>query len=77
MSSKRTIRAAESHLASSLTWRPSPAARGFTHFEADVLSQNGPMLAVFKRCGFPMRQRRDGGVIHLTLELAANDSAVG
>ena len=51
--------------------------QGLTHFEADVLSQNSPMLAVFKRCGFPMRQRRDGGVIHLTLELAANDSAAG
>ena len=48
-----------------------------THFEADVLSQNSPMFAVFRRCGFPMRQRRDGGVVHLTLELAANDSAVG
>ena len=48
-----------------------------THFEADVLSQNSPMLAVFKRCGFPMRQRRDGGVVHLTLELTANGSAVG
>ena len=48
-----------------------------THFEADVLSQNSAMFAVFRRCGFPMRQRRDGGVVHLTLELAANDSAVG
>ena len=48
-----------------------------TRFEADVLSQNSPMLAVFKRCGFPMQQRRDGSVVHLTLELAANDSAVG
>lgn len=48
-----------------------------THFEADVLSQNSPMLAVFKRCGFPMQQRRDGGVVHLTLELTANGSAVG
>ena len=52
-------------------------SQSLTRFEADVLSQNSSMLAVFKRCGFPMRQRRDGGVIHLTLELAANDSAVG
>jgi RimJ/RimL family protein N-acetyltransferase len=54
-------------------------ARGqnLKRFEADVLSQNSPMLAVFKRCGFPMRQRRDGGVVHLTLELVANDSAAG
>jgi RimJ/RimL family protein N-acetyltransferase len=54
-------------------------ARGqnLKRFEADVLSQNSPMLAVFKRCGFPMRQQRDGGIVHLTLELAANDSAAG
>ena len=47
-------------------------SQSLTRFEADVLSQNSPMLAVFKRCGFPMRQRRDGGVIHLTLALAAD-----
>jgi GNAT superfamily N-acetyltransferase len=41
-----------------------------SQFQADVLSQNRAMLAVFKRCGFPMRQRRDGSVIHVTLELA-------
>ncbi len=52
-------------------------SRGLTHFEADVLSRNSPMLAVFKRCGFPMHQRQDGGVVHLTLDLAANGSAVG
>ena len=45
-----------------------------TQFEADVLSQNRAMLAVFKRGGFPMQQRRDGGVIHLTLTLAADNS---
>ena len=49
--------------------------QGLKHFEAEVLSQNSPMLTVFKRCGFPVRQRRDGGVVHLSLELAANDSA--
>ena len=46
-------------------------SQSLTRFEADVLTRNSPMLAVFKRCGFPMRQRRDGGVIHLTLALAA------
>jgi len=51
--------------------------QGLVRFEADVLSQNNAMLAVFKRCGFQMRQRREGGVVHLTLELTANDSAVG
>jgi GNAT superfamily N-acetyltransferase len=48
--------------------------QSLTQFEADVLSQNRAMLAVFKRGGFPMRQRRDGGVIHLTLALAADNS---
>ena len=52
-------------------------SQSLTRFEADVLSQNSPMLAVFKRCGFPMHQQRDGGVIHLTLDLAANDRATG
>jgi GNAT superfamily N-acetyltransferase len=52
-------------------------SQGLTHFEAEVLSQNAGMLTVFRRCGFPMQRRRDGGVIHLTLALAANDSAAG
>ena len=66
-------------IASRLLTHLAALARGqnLKHFEADVLSQNSPMLAVFKRCGFPVRQRRDGGVVHLTLELAANDSAAG
>jgi RimJ/RimL family protein N-acetyltransferase len=46
-----------------------------TRFEADVLNQNRAMLAVFKRCGFPMRQRSASGVIHVTLELVATDNA--
>jgi haloalkane dehalogenase len=33
--------------------------------------ENSAMLAVFKRGGFPMQQRHDGGVIHVTLELKA------
>jgi GNAT superfamily N-acetyltransferase len=47
--------------------------QSFTHFEADVLSENRSMLEVFKRCGFSMRQRREAGVIHLTLALAAGE----
>lgn len=38
-------------------------------FEAEVLAENQPMLAVFKRSGLPMRQRRDGSVLHVTLSL--------
>jgi RimJ/RimL family protein N-acetyltransferase len=40
-------------------------------FEADVLADNAPMLAVFNRCGLPMRKRRDGGVTHIEMDLAA------
>ena len=44
-------------------------ARGIAGFEADVLADNQPMLAVFARCGLPMRQQRDEGVVHVTLLL--------
>jgi len=47
-------------------------AQNFTRFEADVLSQNRAMLSVFKRGGFPMEQRRERGVIHVTLALPAD-----
>jgi hypothetical protein len=33
------------------------------------------MIAVFRRCGFPMRQQREGGVIHLTLALDTDNGA--
>ena len=42
---------------------------GVPQFEAEVLAENQPMLAVFKRCGLPMRQTRDGSVLHVTLSL--------
>ena len=48
--------------------------QNLTHFEADVLTENRSMVAVFKRCGFPMRQRREASVIHLTLALTAGDA---
>ncbi len=43
---------------------------GLVRFEAEVLSGNAPMLAVFQRSGLPLRQRRESGVIHLDLDLA-------
>lgn len=43
---------------------------GLVRFEAEVLSGNAPMLAVFQRSGLPMRQRSEGGVVHLDLDLA-------
>ena len=44
---------------------------GVTRFEADVLSGNAPMLAVFQRSGLPTQRRSEGGgVVHLTMALA-------
>lgn len=40
-----------------------------TAFEADVLAENKGMLTVFARSGLPMQQRREGGVVHVTLSL--------
>jgi RimJ/RimL family protein N-acetyltransferase len=45
---------------------------GLTRFEASVLSDNHAMLAVFRRSGFPIEERRDRDVIYLTLVLAAD-----
>jgi GNAT superfamily N-acetyltransferase len=42
---------------------------GLTGLDAEVLSDNAPMLAVFARSGLPMRQTRDGGVVHVALAL--------
>ncbi len=62
-------------IASRLLAHLATLARGqsLARFEAVVLSQNSPMLAVFKRCGFPIQQRREGGEIYLTLALAADN----
>ena len=43
--------------------------RGVGTFEADVLGENKAMLVVFARSGLPMQQRREGGVVHVTLAL--------
>jgi RimJ/RimL family protein N-acetyltransferase len=43
---------------------------GLVRFEAEVLAGNSPMLTVFQRSGLPLRSRRDGGVVHLDLDLA-------
>jgi RimJ/RimL family protein N-acetyltransferase len=45
-------------------------AAGIDQFAADVLPGNAPMLAVFARSGLPIRQRRDGGVVHVALMLS-------
>ena len=43
--------------------------RGIVAFEADVLAGNKAMLAVFARSGLPMKKRRDGGAVRITLSL--------
>jgi len=45
--------------------------RGITRFDADVLAGNAAMLRVFRRAGLPMTTSREGGAIHLAMELAA------
>jgi RimJ/RimL family protein N-acetyltransferase len=47
---------------------------GVSRLEADVLADNHAMLGVFRRSGLPAQQRRDGSVIHVTLELGRNFS---
>ena len=44
---------------------------GLSRFGAEVLAENQPMLAVFRRSGLPMQLRQEGNVIHVTLSLAA------
>lgn len=48
--------------------------RGIRRLEADVLAENQAMLAVFRRCGLPMTTSRDGGVVHLAMDLVSPKS---
>ena len=43
--------------------------KGIEQFHAEVLRENGGMLAVFKRSGFPIKQESAEGVVHVTLSL--------
>ena len=45
------------------------ADAGLERFEAEVLAENRPMLSVFERSGLPVRQVREGSVVHVTLSL--------
>jgi RimJ/RimL family protein N-acetyltransferase len=44
---------------------------GVERFEAEVLAENQPMLAVFRRSGLPVNIVRDGGTLHVTLSLGS------
>jgi RimJ/RimL family protein N-acetyltransferase len=61
------------HIASRMLRRLIRIAReqGIEQFEADVLADNGPMLAVFRHAGLPLVKREGDGVVHVTLLLAA------
>jgi RimJ/RimL family protein N-acetyltransferase len=44
---------------------------GISTFEADVLAENKAMQAVFARTGWPVRTRREGDAVHVTMTLPA------
>ena len=44
---------------------------GVGEFEAYVLQENAPMLAVFRRSGLPMTTRYAEGLVHVTLGLGS------
>ncbi|MDR7036159.1 GNAT superfamily N-acetyltransferase [Methylobacterium sp. BE186] len=43
--------------------------RGLGELIAEVLPDNAPMLKLFERCDLPLRRRREGSVIHVSLQL--------
>jgi RimJ/RimL family protein N-acetyltransferase len=44
-------------------------AAGLSAFVAEVLPENSAMRRVFQRSGLAMHETRDGGVVHVTLQL--------
>jgi RimJ/RimL family protein N-acetyltransferase len=46
--------------------------KGVSQFEAEVLSENRAMLAVFARSGLPMKQSLEKGAIHVTLSVSVH-----
>lgn len=51
------------------------AAHGIHRFDAHVLAENRPMLAVFEHAGYVVRQVRSGGEVTVSLDLDARRSA--
>ncbi|MFZ0240497.1 MAG: GNAT family N-acetyltransferase [Desulfobacterales bacterium] len=43
--------------------------RGVRTFLAEVLSENRAMLAVFEHSGFPLQQKKEGDIVHVTLSI--------
>ena len=48
-------------------------ASGVARFEADVLAENTPMLAVLRNSGLRVRTSQGQGVVHATLFLTSDD----
>ena len=51
-------------------------AKGVSHFEAEVLSENKAMLTVFLRSGLPMKQSVSSGTVHVCLSLTADMGSI-
>jgi GNAT superfamily N-acetyltransferase len=45
--------------------------KGLQRLEAEVLAENGAMLAVFAHSGLPMQRHYEDGTVHVSLELNA------
>ena len=52
-------------------------SQGLSRFEADVLAHNRAMLEVFRRCGRPMKETTEAGVVHVTIELGGDGAPSG
>jgi RimJ/RimL family protein N-acetyltransferase len=48
--------------------------KGVAFLEAEVLSRNAAMLTVFKRSGLPTKSVYEDGTLHLTMQLAEEDT---
>ena len=47
--------------------------QGIATFEADTLSENTAMRAVFSKTGWPMQSKREGEIVHTTLTISGID----
>jgi RimJ/RimL family protein N-acetyltransferase len=48
---------------------------GITHFEAEVLPTNAPMLNLFARSGLLVEKALTEGSVHVTIQLAASEAS--
>lgn len=50
-------------------------ARGITTLDADVLASNTRMLGLLQRSGWPISERRDAGVVQVSLDINDRDDS--